>query len=271
MLGTRYEEYAQLQDGLPFVLNTDILRNRYLHSKENNWHENIEIQFCTKGSGTVLLDGNTFTFIQNDIAVVNSNVIHYTGTNTELLYDVLIIGTEFCSRMGIDVTQTVFEPMPHNHDILRLFWKLKAAYKNESTPCRTATLNKLLLEILIELARHHSTPKAVNTEKSTAYEKVKRAILYIRDNYHRKLSLDEIAKAALCDKYTLCKEFKKYTGQTVFANLHHFRCMKAVDFLREGHTVAETATLCGFDNFSFFSKTFKKHTGKLPSAYKTLK
>ena len=268
MRGTRYEAYAQLQDGLPFVLNTDILRNRHLRSKENNWHENIEIQFCTKGNGSVLLDGKKFTFTPNDIAVVNSNVLHYTGTNTELVYDVLIIDTAFCSRMGIDVTQTAFDPMPHSHDILRLYWKLKAVYNNTDAPCRTAILNKLLLEILIELTRRHSTQKPVSVAKNQAYEKVKRAIVYIRDNYHQKLSLDEIAKAALCDKYTLCKEFKKYTGQTVFENLHHFRCTKAIDLLRAGHTVAETAALCGFDNFSFFTKTFKKHIGKLPSAYK---
>lgn len=268
MRETRYEEYAQIKNGLPFVLNTDILRNRHLRSPQNNWHENIEIQICTSGQGTVLLDGKPYPICQNDIVVVNSNVIHHTGTNTELTYDVLIVGTEFCKQMGLDVTQIAFDPKPYSRDTLRLFWKLKAVYADEHTPCRTATLNKLLLEILIELTRHHSTNQAVRATQNSNYAKVKLAILYIRDNYHQKITLDDIAKTVLCDKYALCKNFKKYTGQTVFSHLNHYRCIKALEHLTEGKTVTETATLCGFDNLSFFTKTFKAHIGKLPSACK---
>ncbi len=269
MRGTRYEEYARMQDGLPFVLNTDILRNRHLRSKENNWHENLEIQICTNGRGIVLLDGTQHPFYPNDIVVVNSGVIHYTDTDSELTYDALIVDTEFCKQMNIDVAQIAFETIPHSRDALRLFWKLKTVYQNKTASCRTATLTKLLLELLIELIQHHSTQQTASGERNRNYEKVKHAILYIRDNYHQKITLEDIAKAVLCDKYTLCKDFKKYTRQTVFAHLNHYRCVKALEHLTAGKTVTEAATLCGFDNLSFFSKTFKTHIGKLPSAYKT--
>ena len=90
----------------------------------------------------------------------------------------------------------------------------------------------------------------------------------IRENYNKKITLDEISKAVLCDKYALCREFKRLTGQTIIENLNNYRCIKAMGFLNEGYTVAKTAELCGFDNLSFFTKTFKKHIGKLPSEYK---
>ena len=57
MLGTRHEEYQSFTNGLPFVLNVNLERSRYNFSKENNWHDNLEIQICTEGSGAVLLDG----------------------------------------------------------------------------------------------------------------------------------------------------------------------------------------------------------------------
>ena len=83
-----------------------------------------------------------------------------------------------------------------------------------------------------------------------------------------KISLEDISRSVLCDKYTLCRDFKKYTGQTVFENLNRYRCIKAAELLNDGKSVAEAALLCGFESFSFFTKTFKKYMGSLPSEYK---
>lgn len=268
MLGTRYEEYGRMQNGLPFVLNANIKRNRANVSRETNWHENLEIQVCQEGSGVIILDGENFLFSEGDMAVVNSNVIHYTGTDRELIYDALIIGTDFCRQMGFDINSISFKAKIRNPQIKEFFEMLKALYLDLSATQRIAKLNKLLLQILIELTENFGAQKLEFTDKNNAYERVKFAILYIRDNYNKKLSLEEISKAVFCDKYTLCKVFKKYTGQTVFENLNNYRCIKAIELLEAGETVASAATLCGFDNLSFFSKTFKKYIGKLPSEYR---
>ena len=268
MLGTRYEEYGQKLGELPFVLNLDIKRNQYNLSKQANWHENLEMQICVSGNGTVLSDGKKHTFNKNDIAVINSNAIHYTATDTELIYDVIIISTDFCKQMGFDSIN--YNPVFKSHKILTLFENLKKIYSDPNIRYRTAKLNSLLLEIMLELSVNHKVNATSPEEKNKNYERVKSALLYIRENYTRKITLDEIAKAVYCDKYTLCKDFKKYTGQTVFENLNHYRCVKAIDCLKTGSTVSETASLCGFDNFSFFTKTFKKYIGRLPSKYKNL-
>ena len=268
MLGTRYEEYEQLRNDLPFVLNANIKRSYYNLSKENNWHENLEIQFCVSGSGTLFLDGKKYPFCENDMALINSSVIHYTGTENVLTYDALIIGTDFCRQMGFEIGALDFVPLIKNTSATHIFCKLKETYFNLSAPYRKANLNKLLLELLLELTENHSTKRNNSSEKNKAYERVKLAVLYIRNNYQKKLTLEEIARAVFSDKYSLCKDFKKYTGQTVFENLNNYRCIKALDFLALGNTVAETCSLCGFDNFSYFTKTFKKHIGKLPSEYK---
>lgn len=267
MLGTRHEEYQSFTNGLPFVLNVNLERSRYNFSKENNWHDNLEIQICTEGSGTVLLDGKTFPFNKNDIVVVNSNVIHYTGTDSNLTYCCLILSNEFCRQVDIDPSVLIFEPIIKSPALADMLTQLRSIYLNLNTTCRKAKLNNIVLKILIELAEHHTLHKAA-TSSAKKYETVKATISYIRDHYNQKITLDDIAKAVLCDKYALCREFKKLTGQTIVENLNNYRSVKAIDYLSDGYTVARTAALCGFDNLSFFTRTFKKYIGKLPSEYK---
>ncbi len=268
MLGTRHEEYRFLTEDLPFVLNTDLKRTYFNRSKENNWHDNLEIQLCTEGCGTVLLNGEKFAFGKNDIVVVNSNILHYTGTDTSLTYNCLIVSTDFCNRVGIDPSILFFDPFIKSAVLVDLLSSLAEIYLNPDVPCRKAKLNKLVLEILIELAEYHTVQKIAIDANTQKYETVKASISYIRDHYSRKISLDEISKAVLCDKYALCRAFKKLTGQTIIENLNNYRCIKAIEYLSAGYTVAQTASLCGFDNLSFFTKTFKKYIGKLPSDYK---
>lgn len=268
MIGTRYEEYGFSTENLPFIFNTDLKRSHFNRSKENNWHDNLEIQLCIEGSGTVLLDGKMLPFHKNDIVIVNSNVIHYTGTDTSLTYCCLIMSNEFCRRVDIDPNVLIFEPIIKSATLADMLTQLREIYLNPNTTFRKAKLNKILLKILIELSEHHTVKEAATVATAKKYETVKSAISYIRDNYSRKITLDEIAKAVLCDKYALCREFKKLTGQTIIENLNNYRSIKAIDYLSEGYTVAEAASLCGFDNLSFFTKTFKRYIGKLPSEYK---
>ncbi len=268
MLGMRHEEYRCFDNELPFVLNFDLERTYYNLSEESNWHENLEIQLCTEGSGTVLLDGQKYRFQKDDIIVVNSNVIHYTGTDTFLKYNCLIVSTEFCKKIGIDPRKYIFSPLVKSDAIVAEFAALKELYFNYDTPFRIAKLNEILLKILIEIAEHHMAKSTIAVSKIKNFETVKSAISYIRENYNKRITLDDISKVVLCDKYALCREFKRLTGQTIIASQNNYRCIKAIDFLTEGHSVADTASLCGFDNLSFFTKTFKKYIGKLPSEYK---
>lgn len=268
MLGTRHEEYAKNIEGFPFLLNVNLNRNEIYYSKERNWHENLEIQLCEAGDGFVFLNSEQYKITKNDIVVVNSNVIHYTGSSTNLIYSCLIISTDFCRGIGINSNCLSFKPIIRSKKLFDLFILLKNTYLDHSIQYREAKLNKLLIELLIELAENSSVSKNNSEINSKKIELIKSVICYLRDNYNKKITLDEIAKTVLYDKYALCREFKKYMGKTIIEDLNNYRCLKAMDLLSSGHTVAETAELCGFDNFSYFSKTFKKFMGILPSVYK---
>lgn len=270
MIATRYDEYKNRYSTLPFILYPDLERSRFKRSGEQNWHEDIELQLCTKGEGVLLLDGVSHPFKKGDIGAINSNVIHYTGTDTFLSYTCLIIKADFCRQIGIDCTAISFEEFVKSNSLAKKIEALVRAYTDKSDALRTARLNKLLLDILIELTEKHSSKKRAVSYSGKALEEVKGTIKYIRENYGQKISLDDIAKAVCTDKYALCRSFKRLTGQTIFENLNNYRCVKALELLKSGSTVTQAAEGCGFENLSFFSKTFKKYMGILPGEAKKL-
>ena len=83
----------------------------------------------------------------------------------------------------------------------------------------------------------------------------------------KKITLDILSEYVHIDKYALCHDFKKATSQTVVQYINNYRCQKAISFLEKGYSVTEVSIMCGFENPSFFSKTFKKYIGVLPSKY----
>ena len=176
MLGTRHEEYVRFSKGLPFLLHADLLRSSINYSKERNWHENLEIQMCDEGCGYVLLDAERHEMEAFDVAVANSDVIHYTGTDAEMRYSCLIISTEFCNNVGLAPKEICFDPIVKSSAVAERFLALKHAYADHDTPYRAARLNKLLLDLLIELAEHHSTPCTQPKSAAAKNEMIKAVI-----------------------------------------------------------------------------------------------
>lgn len=268
MIGTRHEEYTHFENNLPFLLQIDIQRNPRLRSRAQNWHENIEIQLCTDGEGEVLLDGERYPFCKGDCVVVNSNVIHYTDTVQSLSYTCLIISADFCRQMGIAYDRLQFSPHLRDKKVCALLEQISDVYRQQAYPMRTATLHVLLLSLLIHLVNNHATQSMSLPTRERVFQNVKAAICYIREHYACKLSLEEIARAACTDKFALCRDFKKITGQTIVTYINQYRCQQAAGFLESGYTVTLAADACGFHNLSFFTATFKKYMGAPPSKYK---
>ena len=265
----RYEEYTDTQGRVPFILNDAITRTATLCSESQNWHENIEIQFCKEGDGGVLIDGKHYAFSKGDIALIDSGAIHYTFSDTNMVYSCMIVSTHFCKQMGIDYHRLSFVPLLQNEKLAALFEEICDTYRQED-PLRVAILSRLLLELLIGIVNGYSSTKREAGVEQKDLETVKRVLLYIRENYNTKITLDSISRHVLTDKYTLCKIFKRNTGQTIFENLNAYRCMRAAEYMSDGKNACEAASLCGYENPSFFSKMFKRHMGVLPLQWRLL-
>ncbi len=265
----RYEEYLHFRDHIPFILNESITRTCVLRSEEANWHENLELQFCTEGEGYVMLDGERIAIRAGDCVIVGSGVLHYTGTDSTMQYSCLIADAAFCVEAGIDPTQLSFHSHIKNDDFFVLFETLSRHFHDSGDSCRVANLRADMLALLIFLRKHF----CLNIDKkgaSPSLSTIKDAIRYIRTHYSEPLTLDGIARAVFVNKYVLSRTFKASMGMTVFEYISLCRCHGAARLMDEGKSVSEAANACGFSNLSYFSRTYRRYMGKLPSEHKNL-
>ena len=267
----RYEDYSQIKEHTPCVVNYDIIRTKNKLSDTANWHHNIEFQLCCEGSGFVILDGVRTEIGVGDIIAVNCNTIHFTGTDDYIKYHCIIINNDFCENSGIDCSDIQFENVFKNTTIMNSIIETVQTYKNPNDICYKAKLQCLILKILIEIRTYHTKSISISNHGNKYFKEVKDTILYIQGNYDKKITLEKLSKVTYIDKYTLSKKFKEFTGITIVDYINNYRCKMALSMIQNGEQISNAARLCGFNNISFFTKTFRKHTGNLPSFYKKSK
>ena len=125
------------------------------------------------------------------------------------------------------------------------------------------------LQLLIFLCATHSRPRSTSITEDQTFQSIIEAITYIKANLQSKLTVEQIADHAGFSKFYFLRLFKRVTGCTLVQYINLLRCEQAKELLRDrNYSVKETALACGFDNLSYFSNVFKKHTGTLPGVYK---
>jgi YesN/AraC family two-component response regulator len=85
----------------------------------------------------------------------------------------------------------------------------------------------------------------------------------------RKITLEETAAFVYISPTYLCRIFKEKTGENFSSYLNRIRISAAKQYLL-GDTVSltEISTMTGFQDQSYFSKVFKRVTGKTPWEFK---
>lgn len=270
-----YEEHRLLMqdDGVIFHLDTvgaleDAAHFCYRRSCPVNWHENIELLFFLAGTATVYIDGRPYLAEAGQLFVINAQQLHHVASEGETRYYCMIPDRNLTARCGLDTSTVRFDNCIRDEDALRLF----AAAADELTadrPYRAGAVRAAVLSLLVRLFRHCAVP----TEGAAAdreHDPVKDTVEYINAHLAEPLTLEMLAVRVNLSRYHFSRLFARHMGCTVVHFINHRRCLLARNLLCEGgYTVAEAAALSGFDNLSYFAKTFRRYIGVLPSDLKS--
>ncbi|CDF57680.1 response regulator transcription factor [Thermobrachium celere] len=97
---------------------------------------------------------------------------------------------------------------------------------------------------------------------------VNQALLEIKNNYSKKISLESISEMLGVSPSYLSRKFKSITSQTFMDILNQYRIKKSIDLLLSGkYRVYEISELVGFGDYKNFFNTFKKYLNISPTEF----
>ena len=96
---------------------------------------------------------------------------------------------------------------------------------------------------------------------------VQQTLNYIKSNYKKDISLSTAGKYVGISPSYLSKIFKDETNQGFVEYLISYRIERAKVYLLKGLNIKEVAYQCGFNDYNYFFRVFKKNVGVTPKSY----
>ena len=174
---------------------------------------------------------------------------------------------EYIQRIGIELIYVVSRALYEiGEDIGAIAGKrpaiLDTLYKTEHLFELQQQLNDFMLSIANDFAKKYAQKngKTIRDIKNI-----------IETQYMEELSVNKIAEAVYLSPNYMSLVFKRETGETISDYLTRKRMDVAKELLQKTDSkILDIANMVGFQDASYFSKVFKKHTGVHPQKYRTL-
>lgn len=112
-----------------------------------------------------------------------------------------------------------------------------------------------------------------NYEQIVNQEFVERATQVVRAHLSDiDFNKDKFAQEMGVSTSLLFKKLKTTTGMSIVSFIRNVRMEEALNMIKsEGYNISEISDRCGFSSIGYFSTVFKKHFGKSPSDFRTIK
>lgn len=92
---------------------------------------------------------------------------------------------------------------------------------------------------------------------------------YLKENYHREFSGEELANALWVSRSYLSSYYKSKTGMNLSDSIQMFRIQKAVELLKDPLVrIGDIGPMVGIPSANTFLRQFKKYTGMTPKEYR---
>lgn len=244
-----------------------------------HWHIEYELIRILEGSFMAHLDEREFTAYPGDVIFIGNGVLH-AGRPDHCVYECIVFDINtflnpgnICRKLMqsmIEHSLLIHQHFPgENQCIHQTVWNIFDSFQAKRQGYQLSVIGGfycffgMILEHHYYLAGTRQTPR--NQKRILQLKKV---LEFIDASYTTNLSLSEMAAVVTMSPKYFCKFFYEMTHQTPISYVNSYRIERACHLLiTSDYPVTEIAFNCGFNDTSYFIKTFKKYKGSSPRKY----
>ena len=246
-----------------------------------HFHPEYEIVYVETPSGFRHIGDHISEYKGSDLALIGPNIPHLNfDYGAKTVVDTIVV------QMKENFLGKDFFSLPETAAITELFEKARngVAFYGKTKKLAGEKLKRLsllphfdqlitLLEVFQLLAQ--SDEAEILKAKPIAsvsvlkeQQRIQKVYHFIEMNYQKEIDVNEVARLCQLTTAAFCRYFKKSTHHTFTDFLNRFRINQSKKVLMQDKTVTEACYESGFENISYFNKTFKRFTGENPSTFR---
>ncbi|MGG7325759.1 AraC family transcriptional regulator [Clostridium baratii] len=252
------------------------------HSRYNmpyHWHTECEIIRILEGEFILFIDEDKIVAQKNDLLFIHGGIFH-GGLPNNCIYECIVFDMKLLLKDNHACTKQIYDIINHNKVIAP---KLPSNIKDLNTCCTSLFESMRLKNIGYEFITQGSLyyligailenklyMKNDNHTKKTKerFLQFKNVITLIENEYQNPLTLEDLSRASGMSPKYFCRFFHEMSNKTPIEYLNYYRIEIACEkLLATELSITEIALNCGFNDVSYFIKTFKKYKGLTPKKY----
>ena len=282
----RITETISLDKDFPFT----IFDGKGFSSKDKAYIHNhycLEINYVLQGNGTYFIGDEKYPVRKGDVFIINNYEYHYAvNEDGKLQLIVIVFNPDFVwnnEQFDYQYIKAFYEwkdgfkhrlsdEKNEDDEIVKIILEMYSEWSKKETGYKLI-IKSLLLKLLALLYRRFENTESFSTKIQnfqSRYNRIVKSVEYIDSNFTDDISLSEIASFSNMNQNYFSEFFHDTMNCTVSEYITNrrvkFACMK---LLTSDESITNVAASSGFQNVSYFNRTFKKITGVTPQIYRS--
>ena len=244
-----------------------------------HWHIEYEVIRILKGELLMTIGEDEFTANAGDIIFIKGGLLH-GGIPKDCLYECIVYnldslmtaspaGERLLKKVSSNSIEICSHISPADKELSRITGRMFGHMKTRVVG-HELTVIGAFYEFFGYILEHgwYKEAQSISVKDGRRIEHLKNVIATIEDHYDECITLDDLARAAGMNSKYFCRYFREMTHRTPIDYLNYYRIEQACFKLATSNdSISEIGMSCGFNDESYFIKTFKKYKGVTPKKY----
>lgn len=244
-----------------------------------HWHMELEIIHIKEGRLQLFLNDEKVCASSGDIVFINTGVLH-GGIPENCIYEcavfepnTLLMHTDPCKQYIRQITNrkiVVFSHFPREDSPFHFAVKRLFGAMEKQDPGYELSAMGALFELfgVIYQENLYEMKESLPNDSQKKITLLKPVLEYIETSYASTITLEDLSRIAGMSPKYFCRFFHTIIHKTPMDYLNYYRIERACSqFSIKDLTVTEIAYNCGFNDSSYFIRTFKRYKGITPKQY----